>query len=399
MIQFAITQCLRLSTHWQEVGVCVASLDVEKAFDRMQQSAITQLLLARGWSMHGVGVVLAHMQGMIASPELEGAKPVPDFSYALGGRQGGSETATIFADMLEAMLSPVVHMWQILGHGFRVDNKVICTHFIWADNVYITAADETDLTEMVRMASAVLAQWGFRWKPSSLECMTIDKRSAGRTTPERKAEMRWAAVVPDIFHEPAKLPALPEQQRLDKRLAGAVTPEEWPGQCTIVTQENQQDHDGASNVDALAIVEKSEIKVLGSWVHHNCKATFSLEHNQRKCERKCWTMPWLHHISKCHRHLVRQHRARMVQAYLKHFQPILLWGCEAWRLDDTFLDMIARWECAFILKLLGGVRGSTPELRRSRRKRMLAIVADDLLQQSKKGRPGKGARQTIIARQ
>ena len=74
----------------------------------------------------------------------------------------------MFADMLEAMLSPVVHLWQQLEKGFRVDGRTVRTHFIWADNVYITATDEAELKEMVMMASAVLAQWGFRWKPSSL---------------------------------------------------------------------------------------------------------------------------------------------------------------------------------------------------------------------------------------
>ena len=87
MIHFAVTQCLRLSRYWQNAGLCIASMDVYKAFDVMQQSATAQLLLARGWTLHGVTILLAHMGAMVARPELDGAKPVPEFAYNLGGRQ------------------------------------------------------------------------------------------------------------------------------------------------------------------------------------------------------------------------------------------------------------------------------------------------------------------------
>ena len=70
------------------------------------------------------------MMEMRATPQLEGAKPVHDFEYNLGGRQDGSEDATVFADMLETNMSPVVHSWHQRGLGFKVDNVVLSTH--WA---------------------------------------------------------------------------------------------------------------------------------------------------------------------------------------------------------------------------------------------------------------------------
>ena len=76
------------------------------------------------------------MQGMNAEPELDGANPVPAFRYGRGGHQGGSETATVFAYMIEAALSPVVRSWQEKGEGFQVDGRPLCTHWIWADNTY-----------------------------------------------------------------------------------------------------------------------------------------------------------------------------------------------------------------------------------------------------------------------
>ena len=84
MIHFAIAQCMRLSKFWQNAGTSVASLDVYKAFDVMQQSAIAQLLAARGWRFQAITLVLAHMAGMTATPELDGAKPVQAFNYDRG---------------------------------------------------------------------------------------------------------------------------------------------------------------------------------------------------------------------------------------------------------------------------------------------------------------------------
>ena len=72
MIHSVVTQCSRLSRYWQNAGLCIASMDVYKAFDVMQQSATAQLLLARGWTLHGVTILLAHMEAMTARPELEG---------------------------------------------------------------------------------------------------------------------------------------------------------------------------------------------------------------------------------------------------------------------------------------------------------------------------------------
>ena len=83
--------------------------------------------------MQAVALVLAHMEGMVATPELDGAKPVKTFAYNLGGRQGGSETAVVFADMMEAIVSPIIHRWAKDGWGFRIDDRVLCSHLIWAE--------------------------------------------------------------------------------------------------------------------------------------------------------------------------------------------------------------------------------------------------------------------------
>ena len=90
----------------------MAILDVEKAFDFMHHGAIMQLLIKRGWTVAGVSVLMHHMQGMTAKMELEGIPPMPSVPYHMGGRQGGAETAVVFADIMEAIIEDEVDRWN-----------------------------------------------------------------------------------------------------------------------------------------------------------------------------------------------------------------------------------------------------------------------------------------------
>ena len=78
------------------------------------------------------------------------------------------------------------------------------------------------------------------------------------------------------------------------------------------------------------------MEVLGSWIDQYGGAEHSLSLNQAKCEKRYWAMKCLH---SCH---IRQHkqRSQLIEAYLKHLQPVLLWGSEAWPMTDSLLDAI-----------------------------------------------------------
>ena len=66
----------RTSATWQCVETRIAVLDIEKTFDFMQHSAITSLLIKRGWGVGSVFTRMKHMQHMQAKPDLEGMPPM-----------------------------------------------------------------------------------------------------------------------------------------------------------------------------------------------------------------------------------------------------------------------------------------------------------------------------------
>eukprot|EP00959_Pyramimonas_sp_CCMP1952_P304757 6378155-Pyramimonas_sp.AAC.1 len=50
---------------------------------------------------------------------------------------------------------------------------IVVSHFIWADNVILTAPDRSTLAKMILQLTWALHDHGFRWKQSSLEFMDV----------------------------------------------------------------------------------------------------------------------------------------------------------------------------------------------------------------------------------
>ena len=86
----------------------MAILDIEKAFDYMHRQTMMECLRERGWLTTAIRILSEHINGLRADAELSGAPDVEEFAYDLGGRQGGANTGTVFADIIEAIIQPII---------------------------------------------------------------------------------------------------------------------------------------------------------------------------------------------------------------------------------------------------------------------------------------------------
>ena len=176
---------------------------------------------------------------------------------------------------IEAALSPIVRAWQEKGKGFQVDGRPLCTHWIWADNIYIIAKDDEELKPMILDASGAIAAWGFQWKPSSLECLSIPAQRLGKVTARREISMRWNSVVPDIFPATEPPAALPHRAPISEDTAGVVEQVVAPAHVVIHREDDEVPADQRT-ADTLHFTRKTSMKVLGSWIDVKAHAILSL---------------------------------------------------------------------------------------------------------------------------
>ena len=90
----------------------------------------------------------------------------------VGGRQGGTETPSLWNYLLEYILEELVAKWNDRGWGFRFDNGPLVNHMIWADNVYLVASSTTELFKMFEELTAAIYNNKLRWKGGELKYMT-----------------------------------------------------------------------------------------------------------------------------------------------------------------------------------------------------------------------------------
>ena len=168
-----IRQALHLSKLWGKT-LYVISADIATAFDDMKHPEMARSLLARGVHPRLVHAVMMEYMDLRARVKLADADPTDFFSYSKAGGQGGVETPEVFNIMMEALASPVVESWSQRGFGFTIDATNFVTHAVWADNWFLFAKSEEEARIMTDELTRAVYEKGFRWKPSSLECLTGD---------------------------------------------------------------------------------------------------------------------------------------------------------------------------------------------------------------------------------
>ena len=91
---------------------------------------------------------------------------------------------------------------------------------------------------MILDASRAISKWGFRWKPSSLECLSVSAQKPGGVSPEKECNMGWNKVVPDLYPATEPQAALPYRGLLDSEVSGTVEQLTAPTGVVIRREDN-----------------------------------------------------------------------------------------------------------------------------------------------------------------
>ena len=169
-----IREMLTSHDRWGEDNeLVISSQDVRTAFDEMEHSEICKGMHMRGISSHMCAAVLRDLQGIHLKMDIPGAGTTDEFDMEKGGIQGGSATPFCFRTMLEAIMEPLVHDWDLLGYGARTLFGERISHILWADNIWLFSNCMFDMQTMVQQLTFAIHQSYFRWKVDSLEYMVI----------------------------------------------------------------------------------------------------------------------------------------------------------------------------------------------------------------------------------
>ena len=123
----------------------VGSFDVAIVFDSIGHEIILEAMLAREAPDHIAAAVMQELRDFEAAAAVSGIATVKSIPVSVGGRQGGTETTTLWNLLMEYLPEEVVDFWNVMGCGFKMDHGPFVNHMIWVDNIYLVALSMHEL--------------------------------------------------------------------------------------------------------------------------------------------------------------------------------------------------------------------------------------------------------------
>eukprot|EP00973_Karenia_brevis_P038554 5319653-Karenia_brevis.AAC.1 len=124
-------------------------MDIEIAFDSMDHDMLARSLQSRGLHPLLIRALVREIRFMEGDMAITGVAISQRFRFQRGGKQGGVETPAEFNVMVETLMQPVVASWKERGYGFKFrEEDEALTHLVWADNIFIVAADLKQFSDM-----------------------------------------------------------------------------------------------------------------------------------------------------------------------------------------------------------------------------------------------------------
>jgi hypothetical protein len=134
-----------LSERSNECGehVWVASLDMEKAFDKVYHSEVLQALRQTGVHEDLIAAVRRLYTNQTAFVALDAHTQSRLFEVRRGVRQGDPLSPALFANTLRIIMSSLKHKWELEGCGSIVGSSLLgrsrLTHSLFADDTRLVA--------------------------------------------------------------------------------------------------------------------------------------------------------------------------------------------------------------------------------------------------------------------
>ena len=162
------------ANEWGE-ELWMATLDVEKAFDKALHSELFAALLNGGIDMSIVASLRKLYRGMEAYVQLWPGLESRRFEIQRGVRQGDPLSPVLFNLVLTGVLKDVDSVWQRRGYGTNVGqtaNGQRVTHVAFADDMTLIASSWTSLKRMVILLPESLQRRGLELHPSKCKAQT-----------------------------------------------------------------------------------------------------------------------------------------------------------------------------------------------------------------------------------
>jgi hypothetical protein len=163
----------------------MATLDVEKAFDKVLHAALFEALLSSGIDFALLAMLRKLYKDMAAYVQAVPGVESRRFSVRRGVRQGDPLSPALFNLVVTQVLKEVEPVWQRRGYGThvgqRTDGKrLTCVAF--ADDMTLIARSWTQLKRMVLTLKDALAEKGLNLHPSNAKHRRIEIVGTGAVT-------------------------------------------------------------------------------------------------------------------------------------------------------------------------------------------------------------------------
>ena len=159
--------------------ILIGSADVRQAFQTTTIANVKRamdVLEVPPWYQYGI---LAPLVGEITTLTFEGLA-VENVEVDRHIRTGGNESPELWNLVVCAMWASVIASWDEEGVGYACFNPndlgertAVVNHLFYADNVFVLGSDVVTFQRQLTDLTLVLRDWGFEWKPESLEFIAV----------------------------------------------------------------------------------------------------------------------------------------------------------------------------------------------------------------------------------
>jgi len=162
------------SAEWGET-LWIATLDVEKAFDRVHHSSLFEALMDFEVDASVVAALYNLYSGLQASVEIWLGVESRRFQVQRGVRQGDPLSPLLFNMVLNQVLADLRPEWRRRKYGTDVGASVLgerLTHVAFADDMTVVAKSWLSMRRMLSMLRQALALRGLTLHPSKCKVQT-----------------------------------------------------------------------------------------------------------------------------------------------------------------------------------------------------------------------------------
>jgi len=141
-------QIVQLSEEWR-LGLCVARLDVHKAFDRVRTASVLSALRHFGAGEAESAAIVRESAAASMVFHAPGGHTSAAVRRQRGVCQGMPSSPLLFASVLARALNKLHHSWKHHGLAWHLD-EVTVSNLQWADDVWLFARSPSMLQIMIR---------------------------------------------------------------------------------------------------------------------------------------------------------------------------------------------------------------------------------------------------------